>query len=120
MRSRASPNSSKYSDYRGIACDDAPILPGEGKADATFERPGIGDAPYLLAVGRLVPEKGLDDLIDAHATGDEDRKLLIVGGADHYSDYARELQGRAGDRVIFAGVQSRPVLRHCSNAPICS
>lgn len=90
----------------------APILPGEGEADATFEKLGIGDAPYLLAVGRLVPEKGLHDLIDAHASGDKDRKLVIVGGADHDSDYARELQSRAGDRVIFAGVQSRPVLRH--------
>lgn len=78
-----------------------PILPGQGEADSTFERLGIGDSPFLMAVGRLVPEKGLHDLIDAHATGDQDRKLVIVGGADHDSAYVRDLQGRAGDRVIL-------------------
>lgn len=90
----------------------APILPGEGEPDATFEKLGIGDAPFLLAVGRLVPEKGLHDLVDAHAIGTGDRKLVIVGGTDHDSDYARDLQSKAGERVIFAGVQPRPVLRH--------
>lgn len=90
----------------------APILPDEGRADETLDRLGLGASPFLLAVGRLVPEKGLHDLIAAHAASATPRKLVIVGGADHQDDYARALLSEAGERVIFAGVQPRAVLRH--------
>lgn len=90
----------------------APILPGEGEPEATFAKLGIADTPFLLAVGRLVPEKGLHDLIAAHLASKTDRKLVIVGGADHDSDYARDLLAKSDDHVVFAGVQTRPVLRH--------
>src|SRR3546814_9303171 len=62
-------------------------------------------------VGRLVPEKGLHDLIDAHARADDPRKLVIVGGTDHESRYAIELKGRESDRVRFAGLQDRATVR---------
>lgn len=88
----------------------APDLPGGGDADAVLAQLGIGDAPFLLAVGRLVPEKGLHDLIAAHRVADTRYKLVIVGGADHDSPYARDLIATAGPDVIFAGVQSRSVL----------
>src|SRR3546814_9214230 len=58
-------------------------------------------------VGRLVPEKGLHDLIDSHARADDPRKLVIVGGTDHESRYAIEHKGRESDRVRFAGLQDR-------------
>lgn len=90
----------------------APILPDEGRAEETLDRLGIGAAPFLLAVARLVPEKGLHDLIAAHAASATPRKLVIVGGADHQDDYARGLLSQAGERLIFAGVQPRAVLRH--------
>src|SRR3546814_5305493 len=66
---------------------------------------------YILAVGRLVPEKGLHDLIDAHARADDPRKLVIVGGTDHESRYAIELKSRESDRVRFAGLQDRATVR---------
>src|SRR3546814_1660015 len=62
-------------------------------------------------VGRLVPEKGLHDLIDAHARADDPRKLVIVGGTDHESRYAIELKSRESDRVRFAGLQDRATVR---------
>jgi glycosyltransferase involved in cell wall biosynthesis len=88
----------------------APELFAGGDADEILSGLGIGDAPFLLAVGRLVPEKGLHDLIAAHRASRTGYKLMIVGGADHDSPYARDLVAEAGPDVIFAGVQSRTVL----------
>ena len=93
-------------------------LPGDADPALVLERLGIADGDFLLAVGRLVPEKGLHDLIDAHERSNCTAKLVIAGSADHASDYARALLARAGDRVIFAGLQSRATLKclyeHCA------
>lgn len=92
----------------------APRLPSDGSdAHATLERLGLQSKNYVLAVGRLVPEKGLDDLIDAFEAcpQPEGRKLAIAGGADHQTDYVRALRARASDRVIFLDVQPRTVLK---------
>ena len=88
----------------------APELPEGADADLVLKRLGI-DGPFLLAVGRLVPEKGLHDLIEAYRASDCEAKLVIVGAADHESEYARELLRHASDRIIFAGVQSRSTLK---------
>ncbi len=93
-------------------------LPGDADPDLVLERIGVARGDYLLAVARLVPEKGLHDLIDALHASKSTTRLVIAGAADHESDYARELMARAGDRVIFAGVQSRATLKclyeHCA------
>jgi len=93
-------------------------LPGDADPALILERLGLEDGNFLLAVARLVPEKGLHDLIDAYERSDCRAKLVIAGSADHESDYARELLARASDRVIFAGVQSRATLKclyeHCA------
>lgn len=72
---------------------------------------GVQEGEYLLAVGRLVPEKGFDDLIQAHAAVTGGQKLVIVGKADHADAYSRSLLSKANDRVIFAGFQSHDSLR---------
>lgn len=98
----------------------APKLPDtEPDTEAAIRRLGLAPKSYILAVGRLVPEKGFDDLIDAFETGNqpEGRKLVIVGGADHHSDYVHALHERASDRVLFLGVQPRSMIKclyeHC-------
>jgi glycosyltransferase involved in cell wall biosynthesis len=86
-----------------------PELP-EAPADALA---GLGLAPksYILAVGRLVPEKGLHDLVDAHARAGDPRTLVIAGGADHRSAYATRLLARGSETVRFAGQLNRGTLR---------
>lgn len=86
-----------------------PELPA-GRGDA-LTRLELKRGNYILAVGRLVPEKGLHDLIDAHARADDPRTLVIVGGADHESDYATALHKRASEQVRFAGLQDRATVR---------
>lgn len=88
----------------------APELPDGADPDLILEQLGI-EGDFLLAVGRLVPEKGLHDLIAAFERSRCEGKLVIVGAADHQSDYSRDLMERAGARVIFAGVQSRATLK---------
>lgn len=86
-----------------------PELPmGSGNALAEFS---LAPGGYILAVGRLVPEKGLHDLIAAHAISRDERKLVIVGATDHASDYAASLLAKDNDRVVFTGMQGRATLR---------
>ena len=99
----------------------APQFPTGGeRSETVLHRLGVEKGNFILAVGRLVPEKGLHDLIDAFEARKEGpaRKLLIAGGADHGSPYARKLLDRASDNVIFAGVQSHDALKtlydHCA------
>lgn len=88
----------------------APELPDGADPELVLRRIGISE-PFVLAVGRLVPEKGLHDLIDAFERSSRPGKLVIVGAADHQDDYASALMARASDRVIFAGKQSRATLK---------
>ena len=66
---------------------------------------GLEKRKYILAVGRLVPEKGFHDLIQAHERVSDGWKLVIVGDADHTDAYSRELQinGRNNPDVIMTG-----------------
>jgi len=57
---------------------------------------GLQPQKYFLAVGRLVPEKGFHDLMEAfNKAGISGWKLLIVGGADHEDTYSAELKAKA-------------------------
>lgn len=71
---------------------------------------GLTARGYVLGVGRLVPEKGFDLLIDAMKLSKSALKLVLVGGADHDSDYSRALTARANATTIFAGVRDRAAL----------
>ena len=66
---------------------------------------GLLPQKYILAVGRFVPEKGFDDLINTFAaTQKSDLKLVIAGDADHadaYSESLRELAAKHG--VVCTG-----------------
>jgi len=81
--------------------------------DETRRELGLSDRPTVMYVGRLVPRKGVDTLVEAFALlpGRLDARLVIVGGepggspeADRLSTLARELG--VAKRVAFAG--SRP------------
>ena len=66
----------------------------------------IKSEKYILAVGRLVPEKGFHDLITAFCDLNlEDWKLIIVGNADHPTEYSNSLlkKGQNNKNIIFTG-----------------
>jgi glycosyltransferase involved in cell wall biosynthesis len=64
--------------------------------------------PYLLAVGRLVPQKGFDDLLAALATADIQHDLLIAGdGPERDALQAQALKLGLNQRVHFVGASDR-------------
>ena len=68
---------------------------------------GVGDAPLLITVARLVPHKGQDETIRAVASlTDEfpDLRYVMVGEG-HYEQRLKDLARDLGvaDRIIFAG-----------------
>lgn len=74
---------------------------------AIRERHGLGDAPVVCCVSRLVARKGQDMLIRALPTLSKtvpDVRLLIVGSGP-YDDALRKLARESGveERVIFTG-----------------
>ena len=62
------------------------------------------DAPLVLYVGRLVPEKGIETLLDAWEAARHDREVLCLAGEG-------PLRGRrAGPNVVYAGHVERSAL----------
>jgi glycosyltransferase involved in cell wall biosynthesis len=58
---------------------------------------------YILAVGRIIPDRGLHDLIEAFSLLEGDLKLVIVGAESPRSGYSDRLEEMADERVIFTG-----------------
>ena len=80
---------------------------------------GLAADDYVLFLGRLVPEKGLDYLVEAWQGVKTDKKLVIAGGSSDTQAYADALRSRcAGDgRVVFTGfVEGRALQELYSNA----
>lgn len=63
----------------------------------------INSGEYILFVGRLVPEKGVLDLIEAYKISHSKLKLVIVGSSDHKDTFYQALVTQACDNIIFAG-----------------
>ncbi len=61
-----------------------------------IESLGLAPQKYILAIGRLVKEKGFHDLIDAYAAmGQNEYKLAIAGDSDHPDEYSESLKSKA-------------------------
>ncbi len=73
---------------------------------------GLEARHYVVMVARIVPEKNQHDLIAAFAAMQAaglhpDKKLAIVGAADHHSPYAEQVRELAKNtpNVVLTGVQ---------------
>ncbi|MCE0802495.1 glycosyltransferase family 4 protein [Buttiauxella sp. A2-C1_F] len=71
----------------------------------TLDRYALKPKNYLVAVGRFVEEKGLHDLIVAYQKSGVSETLVLVGDADHPSDYSMQLKQLAikTPNVILTG-----------------
>lgn len=71
---------------------------------------GVRPGNFLLAVARLVPEKGLSYLVEAHARAHNPPPLIVAGSEMHGSGYADRLKAAAGPGVLFIGAQDKVTL----------
>ena len=82
---------------------------GTSEALDTF---GLAEKRYVVMVARIVPEKNQHDLIAAFAAMQaagyhKDKKLAIVGAADHQSPYVDRVKALAAEtpNVVLTGMQ---------------
>jgi glycosyltransferase involved in cell wall biosynthesis len=70
-----------------------------------LQRFNLEQGRYILAVGRIVPEKGFHDLLKAFAALETTWKLVITGEADHRDDYSKDLirQAQKQPQVVLTG-----------------
>lgn len=76
------------------------------QTDEHLNKYGLHKHQYIFAIGRLVPEKGFDDLIDAFNLGNfKNWKLVIAGDADHEDNFSRNLKAKANknSNIILTG-----------------
>lgn len=79
------------------------VLP-PAKLAAELSPFGLTQGQYILALGRLVPEKGFHDLIAAWSQSPGLPPLVIAGDADHTSNYSQDLKASAAEHgVIMTG-----------------
>lgn len=101
-------------------------LHGRLESEEALRRFSLVKGKYVLAVGRFVPEKGFDYLIEAFARAgttqhspsanpikDDRWKLVIVGGADHEDSYSVSLRRKAEStpNIVLTGFLSGSPLR---------
>lgn len=80
---------------------------------------GLEKNSYVLFLGRIVPEKGLQYLVEAWKGIKTDKRLVITGGSSDTKEFMDELKGMASEDVIFTGFQQGHVLEELySNAYI--
>lgn len=106
-----------------IGIEDTDIFDdGEGKDNASAECASAGDATtraqvpdgtlLILAVGRLVPYKGFDVLIDAARDLPTGCRIVIVGGGERRAELEARIHGRqVADRVVLVGRLDDEALR---------
>ena len=71
-------------------------------AEMIRTRYGLEKDSYILFLGRITPEKGLDYLLDAYQRLHTDKKLVIAGGGSDSDGYFRQLKLQAaGNKDIL-------------------
>ncbi len=90
-------------------------------AQIITEKWGLSAGSYILFLGRLVPEKRPELLIEAFKQLDTDKRLVIAGGASDTSEYEKQLRSMAeGDkRILFTGFVTGDTLAELYSNAYC-
>lgn len=91
------------------------------KSNLIKQKFGLEKDNYILFLGRIVPEKGLQYLIEAFKKINTDKMLVIAGGVSDTYDFLQDLinLGKEDKRILFTGfVQGELLDELYSNAYI--
>ncbi len=58
---------------------------------------------YFLFVGRFIPDKGLHLLVEAFASLQINKKLILIGGSPNPGEYETRIKNTKDARIIFPG-----------------
>ena len=92
------------------------------RSDSTsfLEKHGITPGNYLLAVGRLTPEKGLEYLVEAVNRLPQVKQVVIAGASDHDDAYRTLLESLDKEKkVVFTGFTTGEDLRQLYSHARC-
>lgn len=99
--------------------DAEPTYIPNGVSESIFLEPslitsefGLKKNSYILAVSRLIPNKGLHHLVAAYNGLETDKKLVIVGDSAFTDEYAQLIMSMAesNPNIIFTGRRSGAIL----------
>jgi glycosyltransferase involved in cell wall biosynthesis len=78
---------------------------GFDELDALEAGTTVPSEPYILFLGRLVPEKGVHYLVEAYKRADLTAQLIVAGPSSHSDNYVRELHRLAAGNssIHFTG-----------------
>lgn len=97
-------------------------LPQRLETEDCLKQNGIVKGKYILSVGRLVPEKGFHDLIEAfNGIPENGWKLVIAGKADHEGQYSislREMARKNSDIILTGFLTGKPLQELYSHAAL--
>jgi glycosyltransferase involved in cell wall biosynthesis len=92
------------------------VAPHDGVAWDPSIFPMLRPGRYLLFIGRLVPEKGIDTLVAAARRAALAMPVVIVGGSSYTPGYVARLRREASEGVVFTGprfgLEKRMLLSH--------
>lgn len=71
--------------------------------NSALNKLGLTKNEYLLFVGRIIPTKGCDTLIEAFNQVKTNKKLVFAGGSSYSDEYFESLKNKANKRTIFLG-----------------
>jgi glycosyltransferase involved in cell wall biosynthesis len=79
--------------------------PVKRKPNIIKEKYDLDKDSYILFLARIVPEKGLDYLIDSFDKINTDKKLVIAGGASHTGEYYEKVlqKCKKNKNIIMTG-----------------
>lgn len=90
-------------------------------ADRITERWGLTEGSYVLYLGRIVPEKRPELLLEAFRGLDTDKRLVIAGGSSDTTGFYGEVRSLAArdPRVIMVGFVEGSVLEELYSNAYC-
>ena len=103
-----------FKNTHGISTNYIPngITPKPARRPQSILKWGLSEHSYFLCVGRMVPEKRIEDIINAYRLKPRKRSLVIVGDNAAAGQYMPRLHQAAGNTasIIFTGYQYGAVL----------
>lgn len=86
-----------------------PVSDSEFEESTVLQEFGLKSRGFILYLGRLVPEKRIEDLLIAYRGVQSHYKLVIAGESGFTDSYVADLRGlgAADARVVFVGLQKK-------------